>query len=368
MKHTITMLGLYILPVFFFMFNNMMSSNVGLNDIMQGMQMAQSIYNDFKIATSKGIDIDSSLTDFERDNRYKLLFTNYVKAYSMKNSKIARIDGADYDVFRDTYKSIEEGLYIYLGKSKADLKKEWAKSPSKSDYIIDQVGECLFILNKKKEYQKKIVMITEFQDILGSLLLDYAQEEANLKNILNRFMDLEEKVSGLTDIEKLLFDNFINGKVMTEKELYQLFNIILSGEAILEYKNRKYIEKKKSLDNIMIKIVKLIGDINVLIEKKDSLLSSDNVTVYKNSDNTLAKGAKNNKEIKKILSEMDIIIETGNKSPGQTSQVLPGVALLSGIRDGAKRGGFVGAIKGGAEGFAAGVKNLGKKIGGMLGF
>lgn len=52
---------------------------------------------------------------------------------------------------------------------------------------------------------------------------------------------------------------------------------------------------------------------------------------------------------------MNVIITTGSKSPGKTSQIIPFMGMI----EGGKSGGFKGAM----EGFGQSWKNLGKKVG-----
>lgn len=259
----------YFYLILFFCSVNLCSiSSDDFGQVMQGLQVAQGIYNDFKTITSNGIDIDSSLNDFEKDNRYELLFNNYINSYSMKNRKLSEMNSESYDTFRDTYKTVEEGLKIYLNKSRTDLQNEWSKSSSPADYIIEKVHEALFVINLKHQDQKIFILIDNFKNNIAQFLLNYEQDQANVKNILNTLIDLENKVAGLPTIEKKLFDDFIMKKDKTDKEQYEFFNIILSGQAILEYKNNIYKDKKKILDDVFLKINQLISDINVLIKKK----------------------------------------------------------------------------------------------------
>jgi len=291
-------------------FLNGFANTKHLQKIMLGVEAAQSIYNDFSIITDKGTNINDSLTDIEVDNRYYLLFNNYLNKYSMKNRNIVDMNGRDYDLFRDMYKEVEEGLVKYLFKNKGDLKKEWSYYPSKVDCIIDKVHQALFVLERKKEYRKNVSLILNFKNNLDSLFLDYAQEEKNLQNVLNDFIQLEEQSSGLTNLEKELFQNFLDGKKMAEKETIQVFSFILQGVSIIDYKSIQYIEKKNLIDKIINKIDKLISEIDILIKKQNDLLRNTDM-VYKQVKNLFSAEAGKNQSIKKVLENMNFVIEHG---------------------------------------------------------
>jgi hypothetical protein len=309
MKKNLSNLNFYFLCIFLLMLYNGFSTSQHLKNFMEGVEIVQGIYSDFSNAMSSGIDVNSSLTDAEKDNRYYLIFKNYLSKYSMNNRNIADMGGGDYNLFRDMYKEVEEGLLQYVFKNKNDLKKEWSRYPSKADCIIDKVHEALFVLERKKEYKKNKLLILDFKNNLDSLFLDYAQEEKNLQNIVNDFIALESQSSGLTNLEKELFQNFIDGKKIAQKEMIEVFNLILQGESLLDYKSKQYLEKKNSLDKIMNKINKLIADIETLISKQDSLVTD---IVYKKHKNSFSAAAGQNKGIKKVLDNMNFIIENGN--------------------------------------------------------
>lgn len=291
-------------------FYNTFSSMQHLENFMTGVNIVQNVYNDFRMVTQKETDINDSLSDVEKDNRYYLLFNNYLSKYSMNKRNIGEMSGTDFDLFRDMYKEVEEGLVRYLFKNKNDLKKEWSRYSSKVDCIIDKVHQALFVLERKKEYKKNTALILDFKNNLNSLFLDYAQEEKNLQNVLNDFIALEEQSSGLTDLEKELFQNFLDGKKITEKETLEMFSFILQGVSILEYKSQQYLEKKKSVDTIMSKINKLILDIDTLMQKQNDLLVNANI-IYKKQKSRFSAAADQNKSIKNVLEKMNFIIENG---------------------------------------------------------
>ncbi len=340
MKNNIDFILLYLL-----IFNIIFS--VDLNEVMNGVQMTKNIYDDFKVITKNEIDINASLTDIEKDNRYKLMFTNYINNYSMKNSKIDQMNNEAYDVFRDTYKMVEEGLSIYLKKNRGVLESEWNKSASVADYIISQVEEALFMIKQNSDLRKTVVLIDDFKNNIMQLILDYDKEQANLKNQLKVLIDLESKVSGLTEIEIDLFNNFLNKSEMSDAKEYEIFTIILSAQSIMEYKNKIYLEKKKSLELIYEKIIKLFTNIKVLINKQNELINNTSISFKSSIENTLIKGISSNKNIGIVLNEMNVIIRTGKRSPGKSDQAVP----ILGLIEGAKEGGFTGAMQGFSQSF-----------------
>lgn len=306
-----------------FLFHIKLLVTVDFDDIMQGGQMALGIYDNLKTITSKPIDIDSSLTEAEKDTRYLLLFTNFFNTYLVKKflMKHSITSLKFYDLFFDQYKKIEEGLYIYLGKSRKDLENEWNKVSSKIDYILEKVDEVLFILrkkiNKRNDYQKNIVLLNNFKNDILKLLLEYDQDQAELEGILKSLVALEAQVAGLADLLKGLFNNFSTQQDISDSEQYELFNIILGAQGILEYKNDLYQEKKKSLEKIVAKIITLNKDIALLIQKQNDLILGVN-SVYKTSiDDTWSiernkKGQFQN-DINTINNMFDSYIQTGKK-------------------------------------------------------
>lgn len=346
----------FILLIYFFLYQiYLISSSTDLSEIINSIDMIKGIYKDFQIATSSGINIDSSLSDIEKDSRYYLLFNNFINNYSIKNSKLADMEISDFDIFTDACNSVLDGLTFYLGKNKNDLKKEAHKYHFMIDFIIENIYNALFIINKKKEYQKNLNAINKLKNNIYQLLLNYEKDQLKLKNLLNYLIDLENQVSGLTTIEKKIFEDYIAGKVFTEQEQYEFFNIILSAQSIIEYKNNIYIEKEKLLSKIFLKISELNAEIFLLLKKQNQILvKSQRLEKIKIDNISLEKAATENIKLRKVLQEMNVIISTGSKSPGKTNQVIP---ILGGI-EGAKSGG----VKGFFEGMGTARMNLVKKI------
>lgn len=364
--------NLFLLVLFNIILNNF--GSVDFNDVMQGIELGKSIYNDILTSGARGIDVNSFLTNFEEDNRNSILFINYKNLYSLKNSKLGQMNGGDFDVFRDTYKTIEQAIMLYLKKSKADMTKEWNTYPSKADYILEKIDECLLILNVKQENLKAINITNKIKNNVVQICNDQMKDQKKLEYSLKALTDLESKVSGLTEIEKeainYLKDNY--KEIDDDEKKIEALNIALTADAMLQYKNEIYKKKNTLLFSHIKEKTILASQIQEVIKNQSSVLLSQKKGEKKSENNkninTLAKAARTNNDIKRVFDEMNIIILTGNKSPGETNHFLPGLALWEGMREGGKANGIKGVFEGGAKAFVTGTKNLGKKIGSIFGF